>query len=181
MITVTGSGGADALCTTAADIRLDRAAPGRLAARLAVAEVLTAPAFTDLHVYRAEGAALREGLDLYGPLPGVHGLTTYPPFGAGVLPTTLLPLGVLELLALVVNLALVVVVSWQSVRRVRTGRSDAFAATCVLVAVVVWAEPVTASINYGQVNLALLALVLWDFNLPDDSRLRGVVWASPPG
>lgn len=142
---------------------------------LAVVELLTSAGYTDLHVYRAEGVALRDGLDLYGPLPGVHGLTTYPPFAAIVfVPTTLLPIGLLELLALAANLALALVVSWQSVRRVRGGRPGAFAAACVLAAVVVWTEPVTASINYGQVNLALLALVLWDFNLPDDSRLRGV-------
>lgn len=137
--------------------------------------VLTSSPFTDLHVYRAEGAALRSGLDLYGPLPGVHGLTTYPPFAAVVfVPATMVPPGVLEALALLANLVLVGVVSWQSVRRVHGGRPGAFAAACVLASVAVWSEPVTATIDYGQVNLALLALVLWDFNLPDDSRLRGV-------
>ena len=47
-------------------------------------------------------------------------------------------------------------------------------AGCVLAAVALWTEPVITTISYGQINLLLLALVLWDFNLPPDSRLRGV-------
>ena len=136
---------------------------------------LQTPSFVDLSVYRAEGLAVREGLDLYGPLPGVHGVNTYPPFAALLfVPATFISVTGLKVLSVVANLALLFVVSWQSVRRVRGSGPRTAVASCVLAAVVLWTEPVLTTISYGQINLLLLALVLWDFNLPPDSRLRGV-------
>jgi alpha-1,2-mannosyltransferase len=146
-----------------------------LAAYLVVALILDMSSFTDLHVYRAEGSALIGGRDLYGPLEGVHGLTTYPPFAALLfVPTAFVPVAPLEILAVVGNLALLLVVSWQSVRRVRGSGPGTFPAACVLAAVGLWAEPVTTTLFYGQINLLLLALVLADFGLPAGSRFRGV-------
>jgi alpha-1,2-mannosyltransferase len=145
-----------------------------LLAFVVVLAVLT-PSFTDLSVYRAEGLALRNGLDLYGPLPDVDGVNTYPPFAALLfLPTTFLPTAALKFLSVVGNLTLVFVVSWQSLRLVRGGGPGLASASCVLAAVALWAEPVTTTIRYGQINLLLLALVLWDFNLPPDSGRRGI-------
>jgi alpha-1,2-mannosyltransferase len=60
------------------------------------------------------------------------------------------------------------------VRLVRGGGPGIASASCVLAAVALWTEPVTTTIWYGQINLLLLALVLWDFNLPADSRRRGI-------
>lgn len=140
---------------------------------LVVMVVLVHPALMDVRVYRAEGRALLDGLDLYGPLAGVHGVNTYPPFAALVfVPAALAPVGIVEVASVVVNLLLLVVVCWQSVRL--AGGRVSLATVGVLAAVALWAEPVTTSLLYGQINLALLALVLWDVNLPSDSRLRGV-------
>ena len=136
---------------------------------------LDTPSFVDLWVYRAEGLAVRDGLDLYGPLPGVHGVNTYPPFAALLfVPATFISITGLKVLSVVANLALLFVVSWQSVRRVRGAGPRTAVAGCALAAVALWTEPVITTISYGQINLLLLALVLWDFNLPPDSRLRGV-------
>src|SRR6478609_6879715 len=116
---------------------------------LLVAVALVHPALMDVRVYRAEGAALLDGLDPYGSLAGVHGVNTYPPFAALVfVPAALLPVASVEVLSVVVNLGLLLVVSWQSVRLVRG--HGGFAAACVLAAVAVWAEPVATSISYGQ-------------------------------
>jgi alpha-1,2-mannosyltransferase len=137
--------------------------------------VLVPPSFTDLWVYRAEGSAFRDGSDLYGPLQGVHGVNTYPPFAALVfVSTTFVPIAGLKVLSVVGNLILVFVVSWQSVQLARGRGSRNALAVCILAAVALWSEPVATTISYGQNNLVLLALVLWDFNLPTDSSLRGI-------
>lgn len=142
---------------------------------LVVALTLDMLTFVDLRVYRAEGSALLHGLDLYGPLEGVHGLTTYPPFAALLfVPTAFVPIAPLEVLSVLANLGLLLVVSCQSVRLVRGGGPGTFSAGCVLAAIALWIEPVTTTLLYGQVNLLLLALVLADFTLPEHSRFRGV-------
>ena len=144
-----------------------------LIAWLVAMVALVHPSLVDVRVYRAEGAALLDGLDLYGPLAGVHGVNTYPPFATLLfVPAALLPVGLVEAASVVLNLGLLVVVCWLSIR-LAGGRSSV-AAVGVLAAVALWSEPVTTSLSYGQINLALLALVLWDANLPADSRLRGV-------
>jgi alpha-1,2-mannosyltransferase len=144
-----------------------------LLAWLVVMVVLVHPALMDVRVYRAEGQALLDGLDLYGPLDGVHGVNTYPPFAALVFaPAALAPVGFVEIASVVVNLMLLVVVCWQSVRL--AGGRPSYATVGVLAAVALWSEPVTTSLLYGQINLALLALVLWDVSLPAGSRWRGV-------
>ncbi|HET9422596.1 MAG TPA: glycosyltransferase 87 family protein [Nocardioides sp.] len=130
--------------------------------------------FSDVSVYRAEAEALRDGPDLYGPLPGVHGLGTYPPFAAAVFtPLLLVPGDVAGLLSLPVNLALLVVASYLSLRRL-SAPVDLRVAVPLLAAVALWCEPVMSSNGFGQINLLILCLVLWDFSLPEDSRWRGV-------
>lgn len=150
-----------------------------LLAYLVVILAIVHPTLVDLRVYRSEGNALLDGIDLYGPLADVHGVNTYPPFAALVfVPAALAPLGVVEVASVVGNVVLLGVVSWLSVRLARGsaagGATVAVVATCVLAAFAIWSEPVTTTFLYGQVNLALLALVLWDATRPPDSRLRGI-------
>jgi alpha-1,2-mannosyltransferase len=131
--------------------------------------------FTDLKVYRAEGNALRHGIDLYGPLPGVHGQTTYPPFAAVIfVPVTFVPIGPLKVLSVIGNLALLVWVSIASCRLLGLTRDRAVMAGCTLAAGALWCEPVWTTFSYGQINLLLLALVLWDFNRAATARTRGI-------
>ena len=130
--------------------------------------------FADVSVYRAEAQALSDGRDLYGPLQGVYGLATYPPFAAAAFaPLLLVPDAAVGLVSLVVNLALLLAASYLSIRRV-TARVDLGVAVPLLAAAALWCEPVMASNSFGQINLLLLCLVLWDFSLPEESRWRGV-------
>ena len=133
------------------------------------------PRFTDLKVYRAEGLALRDGLNLYGPLPGVTSLATYPPFAALIfVPASFVPIPALKVLGVALNLVLLVLVCWQSARLMDVPARAAVVPACAFAAFAIWAEPVFTTFSYGQINLLLLALVLWDFTRPADSRLRGV-------
>jgi alpha-1,2-mannosyltransferase len=128
----------------------------------------------DLKVYRAEGHALRHGLDLYGPLPGVHGLATYPPFAAMLfVPVSAIGFWLASCLLFVVDLVLVGYVAVASFRLVSWPLERAIPAGFVLSAVGLWFEPVYMTFGYGQVNLALLALVLYDF-ADAPARFRGV-------
>jgi alpha-1,2-mannosyltransferase len=133
------------------------------------------PAYVDISVYRAEAQALSDGEYLYGPLQGVHGLGTYPPFAAVVfLPLLLVSSGAADTLSLLLNVGLVVAAAYLSVRRLTASRADLHLAVPLLAAVALWCEPVMLNNSLGQVNLLILCLVLWDFSLTEDSRWRGV-------
>ncbi|WP_409472165.1 glycosyltransferase 87 family protein [Streptomyces sp. HC307] len=115
----------------------------------------------DLMVYRAEGATVRAGGDLYAlratwaQLPA-----TYPPFAALLFtPLTLPDTESLRTLATAGNLALLVVLVRLSLRLVGHTR---VATVWWVSAVAVWCEPVWTTLRYGQVNLLLAVLVLWD-------------------
>ncbi|MGW3727292.1 glycosyltransferase 87 family protein [Streptomyces sp. NPDC000851] len=115
----------------------------------------------DLMVYRAEGATVRAGGDLYAlratwaQLPA-----TYPPFAALLFtPLTLPDTESLRTLATAGNLALLVVLVRLSLRLVGHAR---VATVWWVSAVAVWCEPVWTTLRYGQVNLLLAVLVLWD-------------------
>jgi alpha-1,2-mannosyltransferase len=142
--------------------------------------VVTRPQLVDLLVYRGEGAALRHGVDPYTTLyrssaatPTAH--ATYPPFAvllfAGL---TLVPWSVLPLAVTVGNLALLAVIANRSALLVGINSARRRAAVCGLVAAAPWSEPVFTTLRLGQINLLLLALVLWDFTQPASSPARGV-------
>lgn len=129
----------------------------------------------DLRVYRAEGMAMRNGIDIYGHLTGVRGVATYPTFAALVFVIlTPVPIGPLQVLSIIGNVVVLLYVCRASCHLVGVRGRRAVAPACVLAAVALWSEPVFTTIAYGQINLVLLALILWDFTLPEDSRLRGI-------
>ena len=131
--------------------------------------------YVDVSVYRAEAQALSDGSYLYGALPGVHGLGTYPPFAAAVFtPLLLVSSGAADLLSFLLNFALVTCAAYLSVRRLTSARADLHVAVPLLAAAALWCEPVMLNNNLGQINLLILCLVLWDFSLPEESRWRGV-------
>jgi alpha-1,2-mannosyltransferase len=115
----------------------------------------------DLMVYRAEGATVRAGGDLYAlRATAAHLPTTYPPFAALLFtPLTLLGTASLRVLATAGNLALLVVFVRLSLKLVGHARGDA---VWWVSAPAVWCEPVWTTLRYGQVNLLLAVLVLWD-------------------
>ncbi|MEU0333079.1 glycosyltransferase 87 family protein [Streptomyces sp. NPDC006193] len=115
----------------------------------------------DLMVYRAEGAAVRAGGDLYAlRATAAHLPATYPPFAALLFtPLPLLDTAVLRGLATAGNLALLVVFVRLSLRLVGRARGET---AWWVAAAAVWCEPVWTTLRYGQVNLLLAVLVLWD-------------------
>ncbi|MCZ4118650.1 glycosyltransferase 87 family protein [Streptomyces sp. H39-S7] len=139
----------------------------------------------DMLVYRAEGAAVASGQDLYGFRVTRWNLpATYPPFAALLfVPTTWLPLGVLRGGFVLGNLGLLAALTYLSLRC--TGRGGAVpqpsaggapgpAALIALPAGALCLEPVFQTFVYGQINLALAVLVLWDLSRPDGARGKGL-------
>ncbi|MFG3661174.1 glycosyltransferase 87 family protein [Streptomyces sp. NPDC047706] len=127
----------------------------------------------DLLVYRAEGATVRAGGDLYALRATTAQLpATYPPFAALLFtPLTLPDTGSLRTLATAGNLALLVVFVRLSLRLVGHTRADT---VWWASAVAVWCEPVWTTLRYGQVNLLLAVLVLWDLSRRPGERWAGV-------
>ncbi|MET8448521.1 glycosyltransferase 87 family protein [Streptomyces sp. NPDC005209] len=117
----------------------------------------------DLMVYRAEGATVRAGGDLYAlRTTTAHLSTTYPPFAALLFtPLTLLDNAHLRTLATAGNLALLVAFVRLSLKLVGHARVES---VWWVAAAVVWCEPVWTTLRYGQVNLLLAVLVLWDLS-----------------
>ena len=138
---------------------------------------LAAPTSIDLAVYRVEGTAIRDGVNLYGDqLPTPLGLrATYPPFAAILfVPISYLAWAAAQVIGVVANLALLLVVCDQACRLARVTAASRMTACFALAAIALWAEPVFTTFRYGQINLALLALIQWDFLRPSTARTRGL-------
>ncbi|MEU7179851.1 glycosyltransferase 87 family protein [Streptomyces celluloflavus] len=131
----------------------------------------------DIVVYRAEGEAAATGGDLYGFTVTRWALpATYPPFAALLfIPTTWLSLATLKIIGVVVNAGLLALLIHLSCKAAGVRRS-AYTAPAVLgaTALGVWLEPVFQTFVFGQVNLALACLVLWDLSRPDGARFKGL-------
>jgi alpha-1,2-mannosyltransferase len=141
-------------------------------AALWVAQRLAQVSMIDLTVYRAEGATVLAGGDLYALRVTAANLpTTYPPFAALLFtPLPLLDHELLRTLATVGNLALLAVLVHLSLKLVG---HDGAAARLWVAAVVVWCEPVWTTLRYGQINLAVAVAVLWDLTRHDRHRWAG--------
>ena len=140
----------------------------------------------DLHVYRVGGLIVRHMRPYYNPhlatplyeWPGYGKYQlkfTYPPFAAVVFAVvSFIPWSLLLVLTDAANVALLVAALWftfgglgylQS-RRARLG------ASLLTAGAVFWLEPVIRTIYVGQVNLALMALIIWDLCQPDTAASR---------
>ncbi|MFE1175887.1 glycosyltransferase 87 family protein [Streptomyces sp. NPDC058773] len=131
----------------------------------------------DLMVYRAEGFTVRNGASLYDMVAtSAHLPNTYPPFAALVFtPLTLLGVPAMRTVATAGNLLLLVGVVHLSLRL--TGlprRLPRPAATFAVSALLVWCEPVWTTLRYGQINLLIAVLVLWDLTRQDSRRFAGI-------
>lgn len=130
----------------------------------------------DALVYRAAGEAVLRGEDLYGftvtqwQLPA-----TYPPFAALLLvPTALIPLATLKATFLAGNALMLAVLVHLSARPAGGPAKLRLPALCATTAVALWLEPVLQTLLFGQINLALVCLVLWDLTRPTGARWKGV-------
>ena len=152
-----------------------------LAAYLVI-RTLAHPTMIDMVVYRAEGSAVLHGQDLYGKAVNVGTAggnqlpATYPPFAAMLFAAiSWIPIGVLKvlvtaanivLLATVVHLAAKLIGGWAD----RPTFAERWALIAAVTGLALWFEPVWTTLRYGQINLALCALILFDLTRPPTSR-----------
>ncbi|MER7839356.1 glycosyltransferase 87 family protein [Streptomyces sp. NPDC096040] len=128
----------------------------------------------DLLVYRAEGEAVVHGGDLYGFTVTEWRLpATYPPFAAVLfVPTTWIPVPALKMAFLAGNALLL---AWLVALSARlAGRTAPLPLLCTATALALWLEPVFQTLLFGQINLAIACLVLWDLTRPPGARAKGL-------
>jgi alpha-1,2-mannosyltransferase len=132
----------------------------------------------DLHVYLTGGRAVFTGDRLYqvhyDQLP-----FTYPPFAAVLFAAlTVLPWTVAAVTVTVISAALLPVMLYLALRLppVSYWLDPAPALRLALLASIggIWLEPVRTTLGYGQVNLLLGVLVLYDLSRPDEARHKGL-------
>lgn len=144
-----------------------------LAAFAALCVLQRAP-LADALVYRAEGAAVAHGTDLYGFTVTEWRLpATYPPFAALLfVPAAWLAPPALKVAFVLGNAVLLAVLVRLSCRL--AGLAARLPAVCAATALTLWLEPVFQSVLFGQINLALVCLVLWDLTRPPGAPGKGV-------
>ncbi|MBO1419536.1 glycosyltransferase 87 family protein [Streptomyces sp. FH025] len=131
----------------------------------------------DMLVYQAEGQAVVDGQDLYAMrLPGWDLPATYPPFAAMLfVPSTWFGEAGLRVLVMLLNYALLALAVHLSLKLAGwPTRRHRPAAVILATGLAVWLEPVYTTFQYGQVNLGILCLVLWDLTRSDRNRFKGV-------
>jgi alpha-1,2-mannosyltransferase len=121
----------------------------------------------DLDVYRIGGRAWLRGVDLYGRLPatqaGVRLPFTYPPVAAFLLsPFALVPMTVAATVLTLGTITLLVVVLRLFLRRIAGPAAGSPWALAWLLIPALFLEPVRATLGFGQINIALMALVSLD-------------------
>ncbi|MGW4809153.1 glycosyltransferase 87 family protein [Kitasatospora sp. NPDC004272] len=143
----------------------------------AVVRHLAGTSMVDMVVYRAEGAAVADGHDLYALRVTEWSLpATYPPFAAMLfVPTTWIGVPLLRVVITAGNLLLLATLAHLSFKLADWPRRDLRPVGVLLVTGLgVWLEPVFTTLRYGQINLALACLILWDLTRPDAARSKGV-------
>ena len=120
----------------------------------------------DLAAYRAGGRTWLHGANLYGQVPVIQGMSlpfTYPPIAAVLLaPLALLPMAAAGTLLTVGSIALAAVVLRMFLRRLAGPASASLWAVGWLLPPALLLEPVRSTLDYGQINIVLMALVAVD-------------------
>jgi alpha-1,2-mannosyltransferase len=135
-------------------------------------------AMSDLAVYRVGSLALADGRSLYTVVAGPDHLHfTYPPFAAVFLsPFAVLPWSFDRL-----ALTLVTVGCYAFALRLVIGRLNVESAPwpswCLPVALsaAIWLEPFRSTVNFGQINVLLMAMILADLLLVRSTRWSGAL------
>ncbi len=139
----------------------------------------------DLAVYRSGGLIVRHVRPLYDPhlaaplydwvgYGKLHLPFTYTPFAAVAFAlVSFVPFGVSLKLSVAVDLVALLAAVWFTLGGLGYRRSVIrVGATLLGAAAVLWTEPVLRTIYLGQVNLVLLALIMWDLTQPDTEKSR---------
>ncbi len=129
----------------------------------------------DLGVYLQGGQLARHAPGtLYSwHQPGHPGIQfTYPPFAAMIFAVlSFVSLRTLEDIAVVVSIAALVATVWIAFRELGVcDRGRRLGATLLLAGVCLWLEPVQRALFLGQVELVLMALIVWDMCQPSERR-----------
>jgi alpha-1,2-mannosyltransferase len=132
----------------------------------------------DLNIYNNAGLITRHAhakasLYAWQFVPGMKYL--YTPFAAlGFAVGSLLPWTVLKWLMAIGSMAAMVATAWLAFGQLGWRGRDRAAVTLGLSAVALWTEPVLRSIQLGQIELVLMALIAWDLCQPDRRRWKGI-------
>ena len=138
----------------------------------------------DLHVYTDGGLIVRHAAPFYrahraAPLYGWPGFAnlkfTYPPFAALVFTVaTLAPFGTLVNIFVVINIAALAGCVWMTLGAFGYRRGLArLGGTFLLAAPLLWTEPVQRTLFLGQIEIVLMALIIWDQCQPDRRWWKG--------
>lgn len=133
----------------------------------------------DALVYRYGGQRVLEGLDLYtiGRNGGLDDLLfTYTPFAAvAFVPLALITDHMAQILALVVAAFLLTYVTARILKSFGvTAGTGLWGLVALLVGLLSWLQPVRLSIQLGQINLFILALVVADLLAPRHRKWAGI-------
>lgn len=139
--------------------------------------------YFDLSIYHLGALRLMHGVSLYGT-PMLHHLGfTYPPFAALLLaPLALAPSSVDELAVTGLNILLLVctlrctliLASRRHAPDQQPARARRWSQAAGLAAAALWLEPISVTLGYGQINLLIVALVVFDLSRPDNARTKGI-------
>ena len=136
----------------------------------------------DLDVYRIGSLAFLRGGNLYHGLPptgsGAALPFTYPPFAAVLLsPLAMVPMTVAAVVITLASITLTGVTLREFTRSLSSGPLPAgpWLSIWWLLPVALVLEPVHSTVEYGQVNIVLLALVALDCLRPDPRWPRGAL------
>jgi alpha-1,2-mannosyltransferase len=126
----------------------------------------------DLNVYNHAGLIARTQpgrLYTWQLKPGIK--FTYTPFAALLFAAgSLLPWAVLRWLMTVLSIAAVTFIVWMTLGALgRRGRQRTVI-TLAVAAAALWTEPVLRALHLGQIELLLMALIVWDLCQPDEGR-----------
>ncbi|MEO9330083.1 glycosyltransferase 87 family protein [Gordonia aurantiaca] len=140
-----------------------------------------APYRIDFDVYRMGGQVLRDGGDLYGLLPrlaeGAYLPFTYPPLAAALFTVfTVVPLWLGQALFTAISIGCLLLVCRIVVSHLTDRPSaDLWWLAVAATAVGLWLEPVRDTLNFGQINIVLMALVVVDALLGRGKWWRGLL------
>ena len=109
---------------------------------------------------------------IYDGHPGIQ--FTYTPFAALAFAAGLaLPFKALMAVVTVVSLFCLVATIWIAFRQLGWEKTTRLGATLLVSGLLLWTEPVQRALYLGQVELVLMALVVWDLCQPDRRRWKG--------
>lgn len=130
----------------------------------------------DLGVYMFGGQTILINHNLYLVGRPFRLPFTYPPIAALIFSTlTAIPFDTLKILSASLNILTLLISIWicwgLSGYRSKIQR---FVLTLVIAAITLWTEPIQQTLLYGQINIILMALILFDLSQSDNKIWKGI-------